>query len=140
MTHEDERLQAALQARFADKKDMSGKIGETSRFIAFGVVALVFTIHGEGSELFSKILTCYGLMLNVAGLFACLSIMSDYLQYFFGYFSVNDAIRRKNDSYRYDNTLMWYKGRSIFFWLKQFLSFLSAILVVFTFAASVVTP
>jgi hypothetical protein len=132
--HDTEKLMNAKRDRFADKKDVSGRIGETSRFIAFGLVALVFAIHSSSNDLSTSIITNNRFLLNLAGLLGCLSIISDYLQYLCGYISVNDALLREDDSYRYDQSKLAYKGRHLFFWTKQFFAFVGAAVVIGLFS------
>ncbi len=130
-------LREIRRDRFADKKDVSGRIGETSRFIAFGLVALVFTVHAAANDLSASILLHNKTLLNIAGLFGTLSILCDYLQYLCGYFSVNRALSREQSSYSYDDTGIAYKGRSIFFWLKQVFSLLGAVCLIWLFSIQI---
>ncbi len=124
----------------ADKKDMSGRIGETSRFIGFGLVALVFTIYGSDNTLSSTIRQDSAFLLNVAGLLGCLAILSDYLQYVCGYFSAKDAISRTKEEHTYDDEAAVYKGREFFFWAKQLFAFVGATIVIIAFAAAAFWP
>lgn len=133
MSVDDEKRAEARKARLEDKKDVSGRIGETSRFIAFGLVALTFTIHGSESGISKKILTDYESLINLAGVLGCLSIVSDYLQYMCGYFSNVDALKRKENDYAYDRKNVFYKGRFVFFWAKQVFAFFGALLVIYSF-------
>ena len=109
--------------RFADKAETSGRIGDTTRYIAFGIIALVFTIHSSDSTLALEIVSRGEFLLNLAGLFACLNVIADYLQYVCGYFSVNKALQRRDSGYTYDDASIVYRGRAFFFWAKQALSF-----------------
>ncbi|QFT61824.1 hypothetical protein [Roseivivax sp. THAF30] len=130
MTDDTEKAFEQRQQRLGDKRETSGRIGETTRFIAFGIIALVFTIHGSDSAIATGIITRHEALLNAAGLVACLSVLSDYLQYVCGYFSVDHALTRKDNAYTYDSTTWVYRGRSFFFWAKQVLAFLGAAIVV----------
>ena len=123
-------LRSIRKDRFEDKKETSGRIGETSRFIGFGLVALVFTIHGSENTLSSSIASNSELLLNLAGLAGCLTIVCDYLQYVCGYFSVNKALQRKENNFSYDDETFVYRGRVAFFWLKQFFAFSGALTVI----------
>lgn len=135
--HSEEELEVRQQ-RFGDKRETSGRIGDTTRYIAFGIIALVFTIHGSESLLAIEIRQLGELYLNIAGIAACLSIVSDYLQYVCGYFSVNDALKRREQMYSYDPSSLMYKGRMFFFWAKQALSFVGAAIIVFLMVVVVV--
>lgn len=124
--------------RFSDKKEVSGRIGETSRFISFGLVALVFTIHGSENNLSANIVLHSKFLLNIAGLVGCLSIVSDYLQYLCGYLSVNEALARRSDGYSYNPDSLLYKGRRWFFWAKQILALSGAVIVVILFSLELI--
>ncbi|WP_156510652.1 hypothetical protein [Labrenzia sp. OB1] len=120
--------------RFVDKKETSGRIGETSRFIGFGLVALVFTIHGSDNSLSTNIQAHNEYVLNLSGLSGCLTILCDYLQYLCGYFSVNGALRRRESNFSYNSNTLAYKGRIVFFWLKQVFAFSGAMAVIIIFS------
>ena len=134
MEEHEKALKAQRLQRLGDKQVTSGRIGETTRYIAFGIIVLVFTTHGSTSAIATAILTNYEGLLNIAGLAACLSVLSDYLQYVCGYFSVNHALGRKERSYHYDTTRLVYRGRVVFFWAKQALAFIAAAIVIFLMA------
>lgn len=123
-------LKSVRKTRFEDKKEMSGRIGETSRFIGFGIVALVFTIHGSDNAFAQSIVCNSEVLLNIVGLAACLALLSDYLQYVCGYISVNHALTRDENNFDYDTNTIAYRGRSAFFWLKQVFAFGGAIGVI----------
>lgn len=130
---DDSQLSEARAKRFEDKKETSGRIGDTSRFISFGIVALVFSLHGASDGVSTRILASHETFVNLAGLLACLAIVADYFQYLCGYFSVNDALKNESSGYSYDANNIFYKGRVIFFWLKQALSIFGAIIIVVAF-------
>ena len=136
MTNDDESISEQRRQRLGDKRETSGRIGETTRFIAFGIIALVFTIHGSDSVIATGIIARHEAWLNAAGLAACLSVLSDYLQYVCGYFSVDHALKRHENDYHYDRTTWVYRGRVLFFWAKQGLAFSGAAIIVALMAAA----
>ena len=133
---DDDGISEERQRRLGDKRETSGRIGETTRFIAFGIIALVFTIHGSDSVIAMGIIARHEFWLNAAGLVACLSVLSDYLQYVCGYFSVNHALSRHEADYQYDQRTWVYRGRAGFFWAKQALAFAGAAIIVALMAAA----
>lgn len=139
MHEDDPELASVRRERFADKKETSGRIGETSRFIAFGIVALVFSIHGSDSALSKTIIQSHERLLNFSGLLGCLAVTMDYLQYVCGYFSVNKALKRHDSRYAYDGNEIFYRGRIFFFWGKQFSSFIAAAIVIYLISVFIIT-
>ncbi|MEM1149749.1 MAG: hypothetical protein AAGI03_04220 [Pseudomonadota bacterium] len=127
-----------MAARLEDKREMSGRIGETSRFVAFGLIALVFAIHDSSNALAGAIVAGDQMLLNVAGLLGCVAIVCDYLQYFCGYRSVNHALQNPDGVYRYDSRHWAYQGRIVFFWLKQMSAFSGAVLILWIVVKQVV--
>ena len=136
----DDQLQAIRRERFADKKETSGRIGETSRFIGFGLVALVFTIHGSEKQFAMEIRNSYEFMVNLMGLLGCLTILTDYLQFVCGYFSVSDALKRPERSYSYNRKTTAYQGRVVFFWIKQVFALGGGALAVFVIGVTAFSP
>lgn len=126
----DEQKQRSRDNRLLDKKDVSGRIGESSRFIGFGLIALTFTIHGSSNEFPKSIVQSYEFLLNMSGFLGCLTVLFDYLQYICGYFSVNHALKRDSDNFLYDPKSPSYKGRIFFFWAKQASAFLGGAIIV----------
>ena len=126
----EEQKQKSRDNRLIDKKDVSGRIGESSRFIGFGLIALTFAIHGSSNEFTKSIVQGYEFFLNMSGFLGCLTILFDYLQYICGYFSVNHALKRDSDDFMYDPKSPSYKGRIFFFWAKQSTAFLGGITIV----------
>ena len=121
-----------------EKRHVSSKISDLSRYIGFGLVAVVYTILTSDSKSVIKIYENYTfLLLLVAGLGA-VTILIDYLQFVGGYFAVEAALKNEDDSYRYNPKSFWYQLRTIAFWIKQVTAFLGALLliIVITLSAS----
>lgn len=134
-----EALQVARKDRLSDKREMSGRIGETSRYIAFGLIALVLAVHGSNSPFLVEIREAYPVLLNLCGLAGCFAILADYLQYLCGYFSANHAISRQSEGYTYNRRTFAYQGRQVFFWLKQVLAFVGSLAIVAMIAHALLT-
>lgn len=111
-------------------------MSETSRIIAFGVIALLFTIHGGDNDFSKRIVINDAVILNIAGLLAATSVISDYLQYLCGYFSAEASLKNSSGRYLYRRTSVAYKGRTLFFWIKQVFAFVAAILIVLAIASA----
>ncbi|MEM1288920.1 MAG: hypothetical protein AAGH60_11260 [Pseudomonadota bacterium] len=123
--------------RFDDQKEMSGRISETSRYVSFGLMAIVFSIYSSNEGFLHQLLTQQSAIVNAIGLAACLAIVSDYFQYYCGYKSVRKAISNERGGYLYDPASLSYRGRHFFFWMKQLFSLLGALLLLSMLAWSV---
>jgi len=121
-----------------EKRHVSSKISDLSRYIGFGLVAVVYTILTSDSKAVIKIYENYTFLLLLVAEFGAATILFDYLQFVGGYFSVEAALKNEGDSYRYNSKSFWYQLRIIAFWIKQVIALLGAILliIVITLSAS----
>ncbi|RWG55921.1 MAG: hypothetical protein EOQ64_15215 [Mesorhizobium sp.] len=121
-------LAEARKRVLAEKGNVTGKVSDISRFIAFGLLAVFYTIEsGDGS--FAKALQSQALFVYLIGVLASISILFDYLQYFCGVKIVERAL--KDPLYEYDDKSVWYWGRQNLFEAKQYLVLTSSALLVF---------
>jgi hypothetical protein len=106
-----------------DLEVLSGKISDLTRTISLSVLALVwlFIAGGEGAPTLRSSPNS-GLLL-LAGLFVLLSLLSDYLQFVFGYANSKEVleIAEASDSRqaKYNEKSVLYRARAVLFWLKQ---------------------
>ena len=110
------------------KSDVSAKISETCRYIGFGLVALYYATK-VGDSAFTIVLREHQpFWIFLVGLMGALTILSDYLQYFCGYWSAENALKR--DPPDYDSESEWYRARRAFFYTKQGTALVGAVALV----------
>ncbi len=121
-----------------EKRHVSSKISDLSRYIGFGLVAVVYTILTSDSKSVTKIYENYTFLLLLVAELGAATILIDYLQFVGGYFAVEAALKNEDDSYRYNPKSFWYQLRIITFWIKQVTAFLGALflIIVITLSAS----
>lgn len=114
--------------RLADQKDLTGRIGETTRFIGFGLAAVFFAINTSDKTLPDFIVKNYPMWLSFTGGLGVLAILSDYLQYLSGYYSARHSIYDNVDPpYAVDHEHWATKWRKAFFEAKQYFAFGGAV-------------
>ena len=115
-----------------DLEVLSGKISDLTRTISLSVLALVWLFIAGGDDAPILRSSPNGDLLLMSGLFVLLSLLSDYLQFVFGYanskevLSVAEASEARQAKYNSKSVL--YRARSLLFWLKQLFA-LSALVV-----------
>ena len=134
-TPEDEDGAAGkMAALYSEKKSVSSQISTLVRYIAFGLVAVTYSLFTSTAEFANTILREYKTLLLFATSFGGLTILIDYLQYAFGYYNVNKALGRETKEY---NKNWWtYKGRDFCFKAKQCTVLLGLILFCITMFGS----
>ncbi len=123
--------------RINQKKDVTARISETSRFVGFGMVAWVFAQHVSSAEFSIQYLAKFGEIVRIAGVLGVLAILLDYVQYIAAYASIEAAIKNKDDGYAYNHGSFAIRVQKSAFWLKQISAVGSALIVVVTFVASI---
>lgn len=108
------------------KTHVSGKISDMCRYIGFGVIAVAWMTLNSSADFSVSLASEFQMELTISAIFGILTVAFDYLQFLCGYFSVNDALKSKDNDY--DSSSLPYKFRSHFFWAKQFTA-ASAILI-----------
>lgn len=116
---ESAKLEALRQIRLGEKNYVTGRIGETCRFIGFGVLAIFYTVLTSDKPFAQDIVTNHGIALYLTGLTGATAIFSDYLQYLCGAFAVEKALSREDGKLHYKKSWFSYKLRRIFYWTKQ---------------------
>lgn len=120
----EERRKSVLE----EKRHVSSKISDLSRYVGFGLVAVVYAILTSDSEIVIQLYEHYTTALLTAAAFGVLTVILDYLQFLGGYLSVEQALQNEEGSFRYDNKSFWYKLRVTAFWMKQATAFFGALL------------
>jgi len=119
-----------------EKRHVSSRISDLSRYMGFGLVAVVYTILTSNSRLVMSIYTNYsGWLLGVAVL-GIITIISDYLQFLAGYVNVQNALRNEVGNFEYDDKSLSYWFRNFAFKLKQITALLGALILICVIAKS----
>ncbi|WP_152615863.1 hypothetical protein [Leisingera sp. ANG-M1] len=124
----------AYSQRLEQKSIVSSRLSETTRFVAFGIVAWVFAIQTSGADFSKSYISAYEFWINSAGALAVISISCDYFQYLCAYFSVNHALTRRDSDYKYNKNHPAYLLQTLFFIIKQIAVGVAAITTAATFA------
>lgn len=124
MTDVDDEEWPSRQRFIDQKSEVSSKISETCRFIGFGLVAFYYAIQATDSEFTEALRASNGVDLTMLGLMGVLTLVFDYFQYLFGYWSTEDALERMPAAY--DTDSFFYHGRHFAFWAKQVSALLGA--------------
>jgi len=123
--------------RLEHKDTVTGRLSESTRYLAFGIVAWVFALHASDSQFSSDLVETYKPTLGIAAFFAASAITLDYFQYLSAYVSVRHAISRPEQEYKYDKRYLAYRIQNFCFIVKQVLVGLSSIIVTTVFALQV---
>jgi hypothetical protein len=113
------KLEARRQLRLAEKAAVTGRIGETCRFIGFGVLAIFYTLITSDKPFATAIGSNHRFSLYLAGVTGSITVFTDYLQYLCGAWSVEKTLHRTDNTYLYNTRWTSYKGRLLFYWIKQ---------------------
>lgn len=134
----DKEAEDPRKARLAQKQLVSTRLSETTRFIAFGIVAWVFAVQSSDAEFSQAYVGNYEVWLNIAGVLGVITIASDYFQYLCAYWSVQNALTRKEQKFQFNKNHPAYLFQNVFFGLKQVAAGFGAAIVSITFAIHVV--
>ncbi|MEQ8295224.1 MAG: hypothetical protein RIB55_01935 [Nitratireductor sp.] len=118
--------------RIDEKAAVTSKISDTTRFVAFGLLVIFYGIHIGDDSFATQARNEYPNLHFFMGLLSALAILLDYLQYVFGFVSVEDAL--KSESQEYDSTHIAYKARDYAFKWKQYCVIGGASILVFLVA------
>lgn len=128
----------ARTQRLEQKGAVTTRLSETTRFVAFGIIAWVFAVQASDAEFSKSYVTAYEIWINLAGVLAVVAIASDYFQYLSAYFSVKHALTRKDEGYKYNKNHPAYFFQLFFFVVKQIAVGAGALMVVATFSLHVI--
>ena len=106
-----------------EKKTLTARISESVRFIAFGFLAIFYTVYTDdkGFGALLKEQPCSKAALFVVGICGAVTILFDYLQYVAGASSVKQALA-SDDKY-FDKSTFAYRARAFCYNAKQVLIF-----------------
>ncbi len=111
--------------------EFSKKIGETLRYVAFGVIATDFAILTAKIDFFKDKMTSVSqLVLWSLGL-SILGLVCDYLHSLFGFINSKYKYEKQIEESEIGNAPIYHLGY-LFFYLKQLLIIVAAILLIFS--------
>jgi hypothetical protein len=114
------------------KQEVTARVSETTRYVGFGLLAVYYALRTANDGYAQTLAQEHPVLVGLVGLSGLVAIILDYLQYFFGSRSVNDALQR--ESLDYNTASVSYRGRAITFALKQWAAVFGAALLAFMFA------
>jgi hypothetical protein len=129
---------ATLDNTYEELQFISDRISTQVRWLAAGVIALVWLFLAGGKESPALPLPPNRKILITAAGGAILALLLDYLQYLFGYASTMRALRKAEDAGGKDVTFTYtsllYRLRVFFFWAKQIVAVSAVVLAVYEIA------
>lgn len=120
-------MSSDYEKRISEKVARTTKISDLTRYISFGLVALTYSIFTSKSEFAVLLLENFKSLFLYASLSGFIAIFFDYLQYLFGYISVNKAL--KESDHQYDNEWCSYRLIKLLFVGKQLFVLIGVFLV-----------
>ncbi|MFM2476397.1 hypothetical protein [Celerinatantimonas sp. MCCC 1A17872] len=114
------------EKRIEDKVKRSEKISELTLYVAFGLVALTYTLFSSKSD-FAKLLLEYRTLFLIASICGVVSILLHYFQYVVGYYAAQKALLESD--FRYNKKWWSYRMIKPFFVAKQVVVILGVIVV-----------
>jgi hypothetical protein len=129
-----EELRAAQRE---NQNYFSGKVGELSRNIGFGLSAVGFALISTDSKFYTSLPGGIAGIIIFAAALGCLTVLIDYLQYFFGWMAASDAANNDVGGYSHSPVgRFWRKCQDFCFYAKQVLAVLGAFALIFAVVAS----
>ena len=127
MSQEDPTRRAAL----SEKQFVTGRISESVRYVGFGLLAIFYAIVSSDSAFAIRIAHEYSWEMRGIAISGAAAILLDYLQYFCGGIVIEAALNRTGDGANLaDRQSVWYKLRTLFYWVKQVPAFVGCILLI----------
>ena len=112
------KILAERELRVLDeKKNVTGKISETCRYVGFGLLAIYYSFK-VGDASLKEIEAQHFWFVVLVGALGFFVILFDYLQFFFAEKSVKAALNSQD--FLYNPESCSYKARNMFFQLKQY--------------------
>lgn len=103
-------------------------ISERVRYIAFGIVAVVYALYSSNSDFAADLLETSGAWLNAAAISAVVAIALDFLRQVCTYISSADAYEKEDLDW--DTKSAAYKVADFLFWLKQIAVFVAVVCLI----------
>lgn len=135
----EEELSARRMRCLADKDYVTGRVGESCRYIGFGLVAVFYTIATSDGAFPKELWINYDWWILAFGSLGALTVLFDYVQYLAGDFSARLAMKRDDaghNSYLYDKKWLSYRLRSAAYVIKQLCTLLGAVILTYVMIIS----
>jgi hypothetical protein len=107
------------KAAHDERQYHTARLGEASRFIGFGLLAVFYTIISGDSDFANAITADTYCLLMLTGVLGTLTILFDYLHYVAAHLSVQRAIDRKDKPFAYNKRWFTYRVWTLMFYAKQ---------------------
>jgi hypothetical protein len=125
----EEEIAGRRKRRLEEKQYVTGRVGETCRYIGFGLVAVFYAISISTEALPRQLWSEYGWWVRAFGALGALAVLADYIQYLAGDFAARSALNRINDgrkTHLYNKKWISYRIRNWMYIAKQLLALLGA--------------
>ena len=113
-----------------DKDFTSARISDLSRYIGFGLAGVVFLLLTSSSDYAEAMVRNFQAPLVLSATLGCLTVLFDYLHYFFGYLSSRTTAKDTERNYQFNPQSKLYVWRFRFFWAKQVCAVLGAVILI----------
>ncbi|MDF1747150.1 MAG: hypothetical protein P1V19_25885 [Gimesia sp.] len=128
----DEKVNPQEQNVIAEMKNTSRYLTDLCRYIAFGLLAVSFSVFTSESRFTNMYLIYYEYHLVSVCIFSSIGLIFDYFQFLAGYFAANAAFKNKENNFEYDDVWFSWNLRRLMFWMKQFFILCGACLFAFS--------
>lgn len=125
----EEDIASRRKRRLEEKQYVTGRVGETCRYIGFGLVAVFYAVSISSEALPMQIWSDYGWWVRAFGALGALTVLADYIQYLAGDFAARSALHRTNDgtkTHLYSKKWFSYRLRNWMNVAKQFFALIGA--------------
>ena len=119
------------QAVLADLAKTSSKIGDHTRYLGFGIVALCFAIITTKYDTSSEVYSIPINLILIAAIAGIATIFFDYLHCLTGYLSSLKALKNDSNGYKFNKSWATYRLRNFFFILKQISAILGVLILIY---------
>lgn len=127
-----------LRAAQRDNQNyFSGKVGELARNIGFGLAAIGFALISTDSKFYTSLPNSLSGIIIFSAAMGCLTVLADYLQYFFGWMAATDAANNETGGYSHSPVgKFWRRCQDFCFYSKQGIAVVGALSLIFALVAS----
>jgi len=128
---------AARRAIMDRRKDVTGRVSETTRYIGFGLLATAYAMISGSDSFFVGMRTDWPDLLKLMALCGALAILFDYLHYVLAYITTDHALDRKDEPNSYDERSLSYRLEHVCFWSKQAAALAGCAVLIFLVAQGI---
>ena len=129
-----EELRAAQRE---NQNYFSGKVSDLARSIGLGLAAIGFALISTDSKFFVALPKDLAGIFIFAAAMGCITVLLDYMQYFFGWMAARDAVNNEAGGFTHSQVGSFYRSSQDFcFYAKQFTAVIGALALIFAIIAS----